>query len=393
MLVIDEVQILKALEERKQDIFRENEQFSDSRLNMTEMIANFEKMTKEELNLEAKIRYLPCFPLFHKKKLKQPICNFKTIEEAKKWALEQLKDTTLASVDGSQVFSSKEITYPIALVHAGSFLKIYPKDIEKEKTTFEFNTEPKILLRSDSAQPEDAPLNKSEIGLERLRLEVSHAKELLKKLSTTSKSALFLDDTLIYSFLARAPPNLRKDTISSLIDLLSYARDFDTYMIGYIDSSLAKDFTRMIYAINGIKEKPPTDSYILGNILTDLGDHTPPFLAKRNIMKEYIDQDTQHDFREGICFAYIRVHSGRPIRVEFPYSIIKKGEFNSMMKLILAESLLGDGYPHILIRAHQAAVIRNRERKKFYDIVYQFLKNNNISVQKNLKEKRKHTFS
>ena len=125
--MIDEIQIIKALEKRKKDIFHENEKFSDSRLNMTEMISNFEKMTKEELNREARIRYLPCFPLFYKKSLNQSIKKFKSITDAKKWALEQLKDTTLASVDGSQVYASKEITYPIALVHAGSFLKIYPK--------------------------------------------------------------------------------------------------------------------------------------------------------------------------------------------------------------------------------------------------------------------------
>jgi hypothetical protein len=392
--LIDEIQILSALELRKDDIFKENEDYRASQVNLSEMVQSFEKMTKTDFTKEMKIRNLPCVPLEYRKSLCRNIKKFSNVTEAKNWAIEQLQDATLASVDGSQVFTSRELTFPIALVQAGSFLKVYPEDLPKSRGTYEFETAPKILLRSDSSLIDGEELGQSEVGLERLKLEVYHAKELLKRIDKTGsrRKIMFLDDTLIYSFLMRAPTEFREDTIHALLDLMAYCRNFKTMLVGYIDTSYATDFSRLLYTMNGIELKPPTDAYYLNSVLKNLGDHTPPFLSMRKILSQYVDPQYQYNFVDQLCFAYLKVNSGRPVRVEFPRSIIEDGEFHSLMKIVLAEAILGDGYPHILTRAHEAAVIKGKDREKFYQIVYQYLQNSNITVQRAVKDRKKHQF-
>lgn len=67
---------------------------------------------------------------------------------------------------------------------------------------------------------------------------------------------------------------------------------------------------------------------------------------------------------------YIKLASGEVVRLEFPfYDWMSDEDLERIHAVALAQSILGFGYPYVLIRAHEKAIITMPEREGFYDIL------------------------
>ena len=81
------------------------------------------------------------------------------------------------------------------------------------------------------------------------------------------------------------------------------------------------------------------------------------------------------------------------MRLEMPTSITAKDTssdvLNQTWKIILAQCGIGRGYPYVLARSHEYAVLRYRDRDQFYHLLNVVLKKYGYDVIRSPKALRK----
>ncbi|MCZ7399763.1 MAG: DNA double-strand break repair nuclease NurA, partial [Candidatus Methanoperedens sp.] len=89
--------------------------------------------------------------------------------------------------------------------------------------------------------------------------------------------------------------------------------------------------------------------------------------------------------KNSIAFFYMRLSNGLPARVEFPAWIHEKEDVDKLADIIRAQCVIRGNYPDILMRAHDAAVIRMSEHDLFYGMFDNFCKVHGIKINKSAK--------
>ena len=64
---------------------------------------------------------------------------------------------------------------------------------------------------------------------------------------------------------------------------------------------------------------------------------------------------------------------GNVLRVEFPSNILRYIDVDTIHRAVLLESIKGNGYPYILNRAHEYAVLRWTDRDEIEDYIARFM--------------------
>jgi hypothetical protein len=77
--------------------------------------------------------------------------------------------------------------------------------------------------------------------------------------------------------------------------------------------------------------------------------------------------------------------NGLPVRVEFPSWAYQAGQVDKIADIIRAECVIRGNYPDILMRAHDAALIRMSEHTLFYGMLDNFCKAHGIKIHKSAK--------
>ncbi len=364
-------------------------------LDINKLYEAFERKRGKILNDQAKIRYLPgdyieafddfqqmsrldilannpsAIPVVTEQNFILKIKDFNSIREANKWAVSVLDDAVLAAVDGSQIFPSKELSVNIGMVQS-SWVKM---DFISDK--FDYDVKVEIILS-------DNILKEWDVSLARQKLEVDTAITLINNLD--KNAIILLDGTLIYSFLAMVDDKLRKEKIEELVSMLELAEEKEIPVIGYVDTSYAKDLTNTLININKVDSDVISDAGFLNQLMTRLGEYTIPFICKRFPLDEY------GSYMDKICFSYMRLHSKRVVRLEFPRWIWDKGIYDDVISKIMAEGILSHGYPRILTRAHEYAVLHGEDREKFNLFTISYYKKLNLKVEEMIKSSNKQRF-
>ena len=93
-----------------------------------------------------------------------------------------------------------------------------------------------------------------------------------------------------------------------------------------------------------------------------------------------------------ICFTYLNVGS-EVVRLEFPQWLASNKELlQEGLALTLNQTIKGKGYPIVLTEAHHLAVIKNQERKQFFDLVGKHLMSLGVKrIGTSPKEQKKQT--
>lgn len=379
--MIDQNQILKALIAKKNAILDENKKFKIKPTEYVEFLKELEGLSKEEFNKITKGKEL-ARPVIFEEKIKRSINSFESLDDAIKWSTNILNGTTLVAIDGSQILPSKELSYPIALVQTGYFIISFD-----EEARIEYDTDPNILISSDSVT-NGQTIREGDVSLIRQSKEIETAKKLLEKLEDYPNPIILLDGTLIYSYMATLLPKTRNQAIKELVSFLNLAERKRIPVVGYIDTSYAKDLSTTLHLIKDIKgEEELADPGYLDSELTELGDYTIPFICRRKPIPDY------ENYANKICFSYLRVNSKRVVRLEFPFWIWKKGKYEDVISKILAEGIISHGYPRVLTRAHEVAVLTGQDKEKFNQIVLKYFNDYlEIPVTEMIKANMKHRF-
>ena len=299
-------------------------------------------------------------------------------EEARRWALEVLKNRTTFAADGSQIVLEREISFRVGGVQVGWFEN--PHDPAKG---YEKNARFLIISPQDFGTDADVGRADSYVGERRFEAEIEKIKEFLHKkrdwrANNEPVPVAFYDGTLLLSVT-----EFQTNITGQLVELARLSRDCRVPVIGYVDRSYACDLMTMLDSFEGEKAelvKSLDDVSILhAATLKNWGDRTPFCYSRRHGLDAFLDARTGESI---VGFVYLQTTSDNPpARLDVPSWIYQDGLLDEVLDAVRAECVIGLGYPYPLETADQTAVITVRDREIFLQALQGFAKENNLNLR------------
>jgi hypothetical protein len=308
--------------------------------------------------------------------------------EARAWA-ECLRGVTTVAVDGSQLLPWRDASLPVAIVQAGVYQNPHEPPAPYLKDVVTVVLTPEELFSDDDQEEQGDETRMSVAGqadrmvhLRRFELEVE---TLIARMRVHTERrpggaanpiVVFCDGSLIVSFARRMAPSYRERYLRAERRLLAASEEYRTPLVGYIDTSLARDVVMMLRALPPVGEALPAPRGVSDALLwrgaLGWGDRTPAFLAAR---ADLPGEEPQGDEATGqdVAFVYFQAALDRPpARVEFPRWILDAGLLDGVMDTVRAETIVGNGYPYPIEAADAVAVISTEDRARFYRLFQEF---------------------
>jgi hypothetical protein len=316
--------------------------------------------------------------------------SFANHEEARTWA-ERLRGVTTVAVDGSQLLPWRDASLPVAIVQAGIYENPHEPPAPYLKDVATVVLTPEELL-DDDAEDEGDQTRMSVAGqadrvvhLRRFELEVetliarmrAHAEQRASgRGGLEHPIVVFCDGSLIVSFARRMAPSYRERYLRAEHRLLAASEEYRAPLVGYIDTSLARDVVMMLRALPVAGEALPAPRGVSDALLWSRelgwGDRTPAFLAAR---ADLPGEERQSDEAAGqdVAFVYFQAALDRPpARVEVPRWVLDAGLLDAVMDAVRAETIVGNGYPYPIEAADAVAVITTEDRARFYRLFQEY---------------------
>jgi len=309
---------------------------------------------------------------------------FENHEQARQWA-ECVEGITTIAVDGSQLQPWRDASIPVALIQVGLFAnphtqgRPYTKDVRLEVLTPDEIMEESL---TENKNPDSYPYSEMQVTLRRYMLEVEtlcNQMELYgqkrREGDPSHSPIVFFDGSLVVSFALTMPSPYRERYIASAISLLQTSEQQRVPLIGYIDTSYARDMITMLRRLDAMESRPVLretknihDALLWQGHLR-WGDRTPAMICARgDILESY------GAYHEHVAFCYLQTTSTRPpARLEFPRWMLDDGILEPVLDVVRAEVIAGQGYPYAIESADAVAVITMQDRAEFYGLFQNFM--------------------
>jgi hypothetical protein len=308
--------------------------------------------------------------------------NWKNRHDAMEWVDSVLSGVALGAVDGSQIYSDKNFEIPIAVIQTSS---VFNRHINND---YKQEIEAAIITPREFEAASVYSFGSEYVDARRFSMECDSIMRLMKE---HEKLYVLLDGALILSHINVLNKNIREIYINAIMKLLDASEKTNNPVIGFIDTTMPRDITLMMHFLFGLKKNKLADTHLFSHLLW--GERTAAFLCDRDDRRGEESKsvlDNYGKFKTGIAFFYMRVSNGLPARVEFPAWVYKKGETGKIADIIRAQCVIRGNYPDILMRAHDAAVIRMSEHDLFYGMFDNFCKAHGIKIHRSAKYFHKH---
>src|SRR6266550_7757487 len=309
---------------------------------------------------------------------------FANHEQARQWA-ECIEGITTLAVDGSQLQPWRDASIPVALIQVGLFAnphsqgRPYTKDVRLEVLAPDEIMEES---RAESKDPDSYPYSEMQVTLRRYMLEVETLCNQMEQYGQARRAGdpshspvVFFDGSLVVSFALTMPSPYRERYIASAISLLQTSEQQRVPLIGYIDTSYARDMITMLRRLDTMERQPVLretkniHDALLWQGQFRWGDRTPAMICARgDILEGY------GPYRESVAFCYVQTTSTRPpARLEFPRWMLDDGILEPVLDVVRAEVIAGQGYPYAIETADAVAVITMQDRAEFYGLFQDFM--------------------
>ncbi len=305
---------------------------------------------------------------------------FANHEQTRQWA-ECIEGVTTLAVDGSQLMPWRDASIPVALVQVGLFAnphqpgRPYTKDVRMEVLSPEEIADELKAEKGDKSEQDGYPYSDMMVTMRRHLLEVEtlcsqmeHFASVRKPEQPAHSPLVFFDGSLVVSFALMMPGQYREQYVRAAVSLLETSERLRIPLIAYIDTSYARDIITMLRRLDGTQQRPvlrdtkKIHDALLWNGRLQWGDRTPAMLCARgDILQDY------GAYRDSVAFCYLQTtakHS--PARLEFPRWMIDDGVLESVMDVVRAEVIAGNGYPYAIETADAVSVITMQDRDEFY---------------------------
>ncbi len=314
---------------------------------------------------------------------------FANHEQARQWA-ECIEGITTVAVDGSQLLPWRDASIPVALVQVGFFVnphtvgRPYTKDVRMEVLAPDDIAEPP---KDDHSDSDSYPYSDMQVTLRRYLLEIDTLCNQMELLAQARRAGdpvhspvVFFDGSLVVSFALTMPDTYRKQYIDSAITLLQTSEQLRVPLIGYIDTSYARDMITMLRRVDSLKRQPvlretrKIHDALLWQGHLSWGDRTPAMICARgDILEGY------GHYRDKVAFSYLQTSARRPpARLEFPRWMLDAGIVDPVMDVVRAELIAGNGYPYAIETADAVSVITMQDRNEFYGQFQAFIERQGV---------------
>lgn len=315
---------------------------------------------------------------------------FDNHEQMRAWA-ECIEGVTTVAVDGSQLLPWRDASVPVALIQVGFFInphaqgQPYTKDVRMEVLAPEEIMEE---ARSETGDPDSYPYSDMQVTLRRYMLEIETLCSQMEHCATTRRAedpahspVVFFDGSLVVSFALTMPDPYRQQYISAATLLLKTSEQTRVPLIGYIDTSYARDIITMLRRLDSVQPRPvlretkKIHDALLWHGRLRWGDRTPAMICARGDIL-----DNYGPYRDSIAFCYLQTTAQRPpARLEFPRWLVDEGLLEPVMDVVRAEVIAGSGYPYAIETADAVSVITMQDRSEFYAYFQQFLQRQGVT--------------
>ncbi|MDQ2903819.1 MAG: DNA double-strand break repair nuclease NurA [Ktedonobacteraceae bacterium] len=309
---------------------------------------------------------------------------FANHEQARQWA-ECIEGVTTLAVDGSQLQPWRDASVPVALIQVGFFAnphaqgRPYTKDVRIEVLSPDEIMEE---ARVEQADPDSYPYSEMQVTLRRYMLEIETICSQMEQFARARRASdpahsplVFYDGSLVVSFALTMPSPYKERYIAGAISLLQASEQFRVPLIGYIDTSYARDIITMLLRLDAMQPQPilretkRIHDALLWQGRLRWGDRTPAMICARGDVLEGYGR-----YRESIAFCYLQTSTSRPpARLEFPRWMIDDGLLDPVLDAVRAEVIAGQGYPYAIEAADAVAVINMRDRAEFYAVFQDYI--------------------
>lgn len=279
-------------------------------------------------------------------------------EESYDWVRQHLTGIATFAVDGSQIYPSKDISIPVALVQIGWFENLHqPKGIYEKDIRVDLMTPQDLKdLRGDLAD--------RKVNMRRFQMETQRLIEYIEDHSGDEECLVFLDGSLVATFAEAFDPEAQIFYVDCLRRLLEASEDCKVPLVGYIDTSYAHDLTG---ALQQGFDLPPVmalhDAQVARSGMK-WGDRTPLLLCQRDVLNKFYGY-----FKDRIAYTYLKTNEGYPARLEIPLWIHEEGRLEQVLNWVRGEVVIGSGYPYAIETADQVAVLKMEDRNAFYRLL------------------------
>lgn len=311
---------------------------------------------------------------------------FSNYQDMLSWACGIMKDKMIMASDGSQIYPTKDYTMPVGLVHIAYYINEFKPERKYEKATVLEILSPNELELTDG----DTIIDNEAVNIKRFESEFKILDEKMTEYAKRTPRPCFgmfiFDGSLIVSFAGKLEFT-RPRYLNSVHLSVKNSALTQFPLVGYIDSSAAKDVGNMILTLSGSKEpiRYNSDASIIQHYCDkqgqklELGDRTCVFIADRNdpVYASYPSKVGQK-----IAFFYIKLNDENPSRVEFPEWIIQYPDLlQQITESIVVDAISGLGYPYSTDESHHNAVIPHQDAQKFFYVMQEFSKKNGLDFK------------
>jgi hypothetical protein len=311
---------------------------------------------------------------------------WKNHQEARVWAFDTLLDHPTFAVDGSQISPDSDFSIPVAAVQIAWFENRHTTDGRYVKDArFEVLTPDDLTVEFG----DDRVISEQQINLRRFELEIESLCASMKKLSepgggATKLAAAFFDSSLAISFADRLQGEAQERHVRAMLELLRTSEKTGVPVIGYVDGSRSRDLVHMVASLFNLKDAEKIhDAWLVDSRLT-WGSRTPMFICARGgaDRKQQGILEKFEEYRRGVGFVYLKTGGAAPpARLEIPLWVLQRGLLDQLIDLVIAEVIVGNGYPYVIQSADAAAVINSRDRDAFHAIFQRFVREQQIDLR------------
>jgi len=318
---------------------------------------------------------------------------WKNHQEAREWAFDALLDHPTFAVDGSQIRPDDDFSIPVAAVQVAWFENRHTVDGRYVKDArFEVLTPEDLTVEFG----DDRVISEQQVNLRRFELEIESLCASMRKLSEPGEklssaggdaaklAVAFFDSSLVISFADRLQGEAQERHVRAMLELLRSSEKTGVPVVGYVDGSRARDLVNMVASLFKLNDAEKIhDAWLVASRLT-WGARTPMFVCARGgaDRKQQGILEKFEEYRRGIGFVYLKTSAtAPPARLEIPLWVLERGLLDQVIDLVIAEVVVGNGYPYVIQSADAAAVINSRDRDAFYAIFQRFAREQEIGLK------------
>jgi len=311
---------------------------------------------------------------------------WKNHQEAREWAFDALLDHPTFAVDGSQIRPDDDFSIPVAAVQVAWFENRHTVDGRYVKDArFEVLTPEDLTVDFG----DDHVISEQQINLRRFELEIESLRATMEKLSApggddAKLAVAFFDSSLVISFADRLQGEAQERHVRAMLELLRSSEKTGVPVVGYVDGSRSRDLVHMAASLFKLNDAEKIhDAWLVDSRLT-WGARTPMFVCARGgaDRKQLSVLEKFEEYRRGVGFVYLKTSAtAPPARLEIPLWVLERGLLSQVIDLVIAEVVVGNGYPYVIQSADAAAVINSHDRDAFYAIFQRFAREHEIGLR------------